>query len=406
MVGCRVRRLPAAGRGRAMSATDTRVILFMGKGGVGKTTIAAGSALLAAEAGERVAVTSTDPAHSLGDALGRSIGSSPMQITPGCHAQQLSGRERLEDSWNEVGGWLRRAFAWAGLDELEAQELTLLPGLEELFALAEVAALAASGRFDTVMVDCAPTAETLRLLTLPEVLGFYLDRFDSQRSLRKTAGDALRRLGDLPIADAQLARATRRLTDELAAVNSLLSADQTSVRLVLTPDLVVIAEARRTQTALSLHGFNTDAVIVNRLLPDGLTDQFTKDWRTAQLARLSDVRSGFGGVDTLMAEMAASEPIGPDALVSLSRGLYEDRAPSAVLGRSQAMVVLTGAEGPELHLPLPQADKAQVDLWAGDGEVHLTVGDHHRNLVLPGALAALEVAGASFVDDVLVVRFR
>ena len=388
-----------------MSSTSARVVLFMGKGGVGKTTVAAGSALLAAEAGERVVVTSTDPAHSLGDVLGAAIGSTPVQVTPGCHAQQLSGRERLEESWAEVGGWLRRAFAWAGLDDLEAQELTMLPGLEELFALAEVVALADSGRFDVVMVDCAPTAETLRLLTLPEVLGFYLDRFDAQRSLRKAAGEALRRLGDLPVADAQVARATRRLADELAGVDSLLSADATTVRLVLTPERVVIAEARRTQTALSLHGYDTDAVVVNRLLPAGLTDGFTVAWRRAQMERLEEVREGFAGVTTLVAEMAATEPIGVEAVADVARGLYGDRVPSERLGRSRPMTVVTGVDGPELHLDLPNVDQDEVDLWAGDGELHVTVGTRRRNLVLPDSLAHHAVAGASMADGTLIVRF-
>lgn len=391
-----------------MNTKPVRVILFMGKGGVGKTTIAAGSAVLAAEAGERVVVTSTDPAHSLGDVLGQTIGSTPVQVTPGCHAQQLSGRERLEESWAEVGGWLRRAFAWAGLDALEAQELTLLPGLEELFALAEVASLVDSQRFDTVMVDCAPTAETLRLLTLPEVLGFYLDRFDS-RSLRQSAGrvahDALRRFGDLPLADAQVARVARRLTNELTGVNSLLSSESTSTRLVLTPERVVVAEARRTQTALSLHGYNNDAVIVNRLLPDGLTDEFTVNLRQAQLARLDDIRSGFGGVDMMVAEMSPTEPIGVTAVTELARRLYSGRTPSDMLGLSQQLAVLTGADGPELHLPLPNVDQGEVDLWAGDDEVHVTVGAHRRNLMLPGALAGHAVTGASFDEDVLVIRF-
>ena len=390
---------------REAQGSGTRVIMFMGKGGVGKTTVAAASAILAAESGQRVVVTSTDPAHSLGDVLGRRIGSVPVQVTPGCHAQQLNGRDRLEESWAEVGGWVRRAFGWAGLDDLEAQELMLLPGLEELFALAEVTSLVDSGRFDTVIVDCAPTAETLRLLTLPEVLGFYLDRFEQQRPLRRAVSETVRRLGDLPIADAQIAGATHRLADELSGVRRLLSADTTSVRLVMTPERVVIAETRRTHTALGLHGYATDAVVVNRLLPEHVSDDFTARWRSAQLERLDEVREGFGGVDTLIAEMSPIEPIGAGTLAEMARVLYDGREPTAVLGTSQPMSVVTGADGPELHLPLPNADRGEVDVWAGDGEIHLTVGAHRRNLLLPDALHGRSVVGASLSDGTLVIRF-
>ncbi len=389
-----------------MSTSATpRVILFMGKGGVGKTTVAAASAILAAEAGQRVVVTSTDPAHSLGDVLGRPIGSVPVQVTPGCHAQQLNGRDRLEEAWAEVGSWLRRAFAWAGLDDLEAQELMLLPGLEELFALAEVTSLVDSGRFDTIIVDCAPTAETLRLLTLPEVLAFYLDRFEQQRPLRRAVNETMRRLGDLPIADAQLAGATRRLADELTGVRRLLSADDTSVRLVMTPERVVVAETRRTHTALSLHGYGTDAVVVNRVLPTEVSDDFTVRWRAAQMERLDEVRDDFGGVPTLVAEMSPVEPIGPVALGELAKALYDGRDPAGLLGAGQPMSVVTGPGGPELHLPLPNVDRSDVDMWEGDGEIHLTVGAHRRNLLLPDALRGMSVAGASLVDGTLIVRF-
>ncbi|MEN3271700.1 MAG: arsenite/tail-anchored protein-transporting ATPase, partial [Actinomycetota bacterium] len=225
--------------------TATRVLLFTGKGGVGKTTTAAATALRCADDGLRTIVLSTDPAHSLADAFDVPLGPLPVEIAPNLHGQQLDAQDRLEDTWADIQSYLLKVFAWAGLDGVEAEELAVLPGLDEVFALADIREHAWSGQWDVVVVDCAPTAETLRLLSLPEVLSWYMERvFPTARNVNKVLSPVLGRATKLPIADDDVFGALARFYERLAGVRELLTdAQRTSVRLVVNPERMVIAEA-------------------------------------------------------------------------------------------------------------------------------------------------------------------
>ncbi|MFM7070131.1 MAG: ArsA family ATPase, partial [Actinomycetes bacterium] len=235
-----------------------RVLLFTGKGGVGKTTTAAATALRLADAGLRVAVTSADPAHSLADSFGVPMGSQLVEVAPRCWAQQIDARERLEASWGEIREWLLELFDWAGVDSVAAEELSVVPGLDELFALTELDELCGSGEYDVVLVDCAPTAETIRLLSLPDVLSWYMDKFfPLSRRVTRMVGPVVSRLTSVPVADEKVFSAGQRLYDRLDGVRRILSDPAvTSVRLVVNPERMVLAEARRTYTYLSLFGYH------------------------------------------------------------------------------------------------------------------------------------------------------
>ena len=248
---------------------STRVLLFTGKGGVGKTTTAAATALHLARAGSKVLVTSADPAHSLADSMGVELGSEPAEVRPRCWGQQLDARERLEQSWHEIRAWVLEVLDWAGVEAIEAEELAVIPGLDELFALTELDTLVRADEYDVIVVDCAPTAETIRLLSLPDILSWYMDRlFPASRRMSKVVGPVLGRLTSLPIADDTVFAAGQRFYDQLDGVRRILAdPSATSARLVVNPERMVIAEARRTFTYLSLFGYQVDAVVVNRVLP-------------------------------------------------------------------------------------------------------------------------------------------
>ena len=252
----------------------TRILLFTGKGGVGKTTTAAATALRCAEAGLRTVVLSTDPAHSLADAFDVPLGPLAAPIVGTLWGQQLDAQERMEESWHEIQGWLKEVFAWAGVDGFEAEELSVVPGLDEIFALTDIKQYATSGDWDVVVVDCAPTAETIRFLSLPDILARYMERlFPVGRRLNKVASPVLSRLTSLPMAGDDVFAATRRFYDRLEGVREILTDPATtSVRLVVNPERIVIAEARRTYTYLSLFGYRVDAVVANRLLPEAVAD--------------------------------------------------------------------------------------------------------------------------------------
>src|SRR5919107_5768233 len=260
-----------------------RVLLFTGKGGVGKTTTAAATAALAASRGLKTLVLSTDPAHSLADAFDVPLSAAPTEVQPGLSAMQVDSQRAFERSWREVQDYLRSVLERAGVDALQAEELTVLPGAEEVLALLELRRQAASGLFDLVVVDCAPTGETLRLLALPDALRWYVDKvFPAQRRVLKAVRPLVGRVAHLP--EDRVFEAVSRLHAELTEVHDLLTAPGTSVRLVLTPEAVVVAESLRTLTSLALYGYRVDGLVANRVFPADSDDPWLRGWAEALLA--------------------------------------------------------------------------------------------------------------------------
>ncbi len=384
-----------------------RVLLLTGKGGVGKTTTAAATALRLADAGHRVVVTSADPAHSLADSFGTDLGPTPTEIAPRCLAQQLDARERFEESWSDIRDWLLSVFEWAGVEAVEAEELSVLPGLDELFALTEIQTLCASGEHDVVVVDCAPTAETIRLLSLPEVLGWYMDRlFPASRRLHRVVGPALSRLTRLPVADDQVFAAGQRFYDQLDAVHRILADPAiTSARLVVNPERMVVAEARRTYTQLSLFGYHVDAVVVNRVLPDEVDDPWFDGWRATQAEHLASIEEGFAPVPVLRSHLAPTEVVGPDALRAVAADLWSEHDPVARLVAGRPLRVDREADGFVLTVQLPFADRGDVDVTRSGDDLFITVGPHRRSLALPEALRRRDVTSARVADGALRVGF-
>ena len=302
-----------------------RILLFTGKGGVGKTTTAAATALACSRSGLRTAIMSTDPAHSLGDAFDRELGDELTEVAPKCFAQQLDAQLRMESSWAEIREYLRAVFDWAGLEGIEAEELSVLPGLDEIFALSDIKSFAQDGSWDALVVDCAPTAETIRLLSLPDVIGWYMERiFPLGRRLTRLAGPVVSRIaGGVPVAGDEVFGATERFYERLEGVKELLTdVDRASVRLVVNPERMVIAEARRTYTYLSLFGYRVDAVIANRLLPDDVVDPWFAHWKELQAEHMVAIEEGFAPTPILRARLADREVVGLEALDDLATEIY------------------------------------------------------------------------------------
>jgi arsenite-transporting ATPase len=406
-----------------------RIVLFTGKGGVGKTTLAAATAAQLARSGRKTLVVSTDPAHSLGDALEADLAGDPTEVDGlvGLFAAHVDARGLAEGAWERLREHLRTLLAGAGVDELVADELTVLPGVEELLALGAVRRAAQSGPWDVVVVDCGPTAETLRLLALPEAVGGYLERlFPAHRR-------AVRGLlaGASPAARQATRHAAERwdrtadaldlLADDLAGLRAMLSSPGTGIRLVLTPERVVAAETRRTLTALALHGLRVDGLVANRLVPPPppAAGGVAADWLRERAAEQAAVLSELDGVGTPLRTVGyrAAEPTGVAALLELAGDLWGDDDPGAAPGDDPAGPLLrvrrTAGDGRsadsafELALHLPGAGAGSLDLARiGDDELAVTASGVRRLVALPAALRRCTVTGARLEGDDLHVAFR
>jgi arsenite/tail-anchored protein-transporting ATPase len=385
----------------------TRVLLFTGKGGVGKTTTAAATALRCADAGARTMVLSTDPAHSLADAFNRPLGELSVEIEPGLWGQQLDAQDRMEEAWDEIQGWLLEVFRWAGLDALEAEELSVIPGLDEVFALTDIKRHAESGEWDVVVVDCAPTAETIRLLSLPDVLRRYMERlFPVGRRVNKVVSPLLGRVSDLPVAGDGVFSATERFYARLDGVRELLAdPGRSSVRLVVNPERMVIAEARRTYTYLSLFGYHVDAVVANRLLPEAVDDPWFDRWRAAQGEHLDSIEEGFAPLPVLRAELSPSELVGSDALRGFGAALYGELDPSSRLHEGERIRVVRRGARSTLVVDLPFAAKEDLELGRRGDELLIRVGPHRRSVLLPDSLRRQRVTDAALRSGRLRVVF-
>jgi arsenite/tail-anchored protein-transporting ATPase len=383
-----------------------RILLFTGKGGVGKSTIAAATASLAAESGRRTLVLSTDAAHSLADALGVTVGDEPEQVATDLFVHQVDAQRRFEQSWAEIQGYLLSVLEVAGVDPVAAEELTVIPGAEEVLALLELRLHALSEEWETVIVDCAPTAETLRLLALPEALGWYMTRvFPVERRVVKALKPVLTRAVGVPMPEDDVFSAVERLHAELDEVRAMLTGPEAGVRLVLTPEQVVLAEARRSFTTLSLFGYRVDGVIANRVFPGGGEDPWRQGWVDAQAEVLAEVEQSFAGLPVWRSEYRRTEPVGVPELVDLGRALYGGADPLDVPRSGEPLRITRSSDGALLRLRLPFVGHGDVELARDGDDLVVTVASYRRLLTLPAGLARRRVAGARVEAGELQVRF-
>ncbi|MEO5662938.1 MAG: ArsA family ATPase [Nocardioides sp.] len=384
-----------------------RILLFTGKGGVGKSTIAAGTATLSAASGQRTLVLSTDAAHSLADAFGAPAGAEPTEVAPGLFVQQVDAQLRFEQSWAEIQSYLLRVLDVAGVDPVAAEELAVIPGAEEVLALLELRAQALSGEWDVIIVDCAPTAETLRLLALPEALGWYMERiFPVERKIVKALGPMLSKAAKMPMPEDSVFGAIERLHAELDEVHGLLTGQDASVRIVLTPESVVLAEARRSYTMLSLFGYRVDGVVVNRIFPTEDADEWRARWVAAQTVILGQVSESFAGLPQWRSVYRTGEPVGVDALGELAREVYGDADPLEVPEGTGPFRITRSSDGAVVHLALPYVTRDEVGLARHGDELVVSVASYRRLLTLPPGLGRHQITGARVVGGELQVRFK
>jgi arsenite/tail-anchored protein-transporting ATPase len=386
-----------------------RTILYTGKGGVGKTSVAASTARACARAGLRTLVLSTDPAHSLSESLEVELGADPRPAGAGLWGQEVSAQVEMELHWSGVQDWLSELFLDRGLDRISAEELTVPPGMDELFSLLRLQRAHRSGEWEAIVVDCAPTGETLRLLAFPDVARWWIEKvFPLERQILATAGPIARWMLDIPLPTHAVFSDIKRLSENLIEMNGILrDRERTTVRLVMNPEKMVINEAMRTFTYLNLYGYLTDAVVVNRVFPTEVGEYFA-GWRRVQEQHLQLVSSAFSPVPVLCAPFFDHEVVGSQMLDRLAAALFDAQAldPAAVLHDSITQQLDVTERGACLRLPLPLAEKNKIELKKAGLELIVGVNGQRRTIALPSALAGFEPTGARFDDGALEVTFH
>ena len=381
-----------------------RIIRYTGKGGDGKTSGAAATARRCAAAGLRTVVLSTDPAHSLSDSLETPLGGEPTQIEEHLFGQEVQAQDEMERHWEGVQEWLGDLLAQRGVDRISAEELTVPPGMDELFSLLWIKHHHEEEAFDCVIVDCAPTGETLRLLSFPDVVTWWLEKvLPWERRLAPFA----RTLFDVPMPGEAVFDDIERLARNLVAMNGILrDRSRTSIRLVMNPERMVVKEAMRTFTYLNLYGYLTDAVVVNRVLPEDVAGGYFAAWREAQHEQLELVRSAFAPLPILEAPFFDREVVGPEMLDQLAERVYGGRDPAELFHHELERELVTDNGTATLRVPLPFAERGELELKKIGLEVIVRVGGQKRTIVLPPAMSAYATSGARFEEGALRIFFE
>ncbi|MGB6836922.1 MAG: ArsA family ATPase [Dehalococcoidia bacterium] len=385
-----------------------RILLYTGKGGTGKTTAAAATALRAAELGYRTVVVSTDAAHSLADSLETELGPEPTLVAPNLWGQETDVYYNLEKYWGTIQGWLKALLAWQGMDELVAEDIALVPGMEELANLLWVNRHAQSGEFDLVIVDCAPTGETLRLLAFPESAHWWVDKvLPVERRLAQVFGPVIHPLTGMPVPKREVFDAAQELLEQLIDLYRLLSdRAHSSVRVVVNPERMVIRESQRLFTYLNLYGYVTDAIICNRLLPDSLDHRFFGRWQKAQRAHYRLIEEAFAPIPILTAPLMPDEVVGTERLRELAAHIFGDEDPTRIFYPWVAQEVRSEDGRMVLSLGMPFVSKAEISLAQRGDELMVRVGPHTRNVLLPHSLAGRTATGARMEGDRLYIYFE
>lgn len=385
-----------------------RIVLYTGKGGVGKTSVSAATAVRCAELGYRTVVVSTDAAHSLADSFDLPLGPEPTPIAPNLWGQEIDLLYQMEKYWGKVQEYLTAIFAWRGMDELVAEETSVLPGMEELASLMQITYLNDLGEFDVIIVDCAPTGATLQLLAFPEMARWYLEKiFPIERKAMQLARPILKAMVDMPLPDDELFDTVAELIRQLDRMHGLLSdPDRTTARLVLNPEKMVIKEAQRAFTYLNLYGYATDLIICNRMIPGQVSDGYFSSWREIQSRYHQMVEEAFSPLPILDVPLFDQEVVGLEMLRKMALAIFGDQDPAQVFYKGKTQQIIKKDQHYQLSLPLPLVDRSRIHLTkTAHDELVIRIGNWKRNLLLPRVLAGLEVAGARYEGDQLIVTF-
>ena len=386
-----------------------RIIVFTGKGGVGKTSIAAATALRCSQLGHRTVVMSTDLAHSLADSLDLPLGPEPKLVAPNLWAHETDVYHNLEAHWGTVKDWLEALMAWRGMDKLVADEMAVLPGMDELANLLWINRHRDSGNYDVIVVDAAPTGETLRLLSFPDVLGWWMQRlFPIQRKAMGVARPLLKSFIDLPLPSDEVYASIEKLFGQLEDLHKrMVDPDQSSIRLVFNPERMVVKEAQRTYLYMNLFQYPCDMAICNRVIPAEVEDPYFAHWKETQAKHVELAREAFTPLPMRLVPLFDDQVVGLEQLGRMAEALFPGQDdPAGVFYRGQPHTIEAAEDGYRMTIKLPTAVKGEVALRRVGDELFVRVGPYRRSIMLPRTLVGLEPRGAKLDEGVLTIRFE
>lgn len=387
---------------------NPRILLFTGKGGVGKTTIASATGVRASELGYRTLLMSSDPAHSLADALDQELGPEPKQVDNNLFAQEIDVYYTIQKYWGTLRDYILRVFRWQKIDEIIAEELAVLPGMEEGASFLWVEKFYREAEFDLIIIDSAPTGETLKLLSLPQVGQWWMDRiFPIHRRVAKSLGPMVRLVTDVPIPEEDTYQAVEDLYGRLLSIHQVLSdPEANSIRLVINPERMVIQEARRTYTYLGLYGYPVDAAIVNRILPEETSHSVFRNYLEAQKNYLAEIREAFAPLPIFHVPHIGEEVFGMPLLRRIGAQLYGDKDPTTRFMREKPYDLKAEDGTYLLGIYLPLAEKGEVSVMQYGDHLVVQIRNQRLNYFLPRFLAYYNAASARLENSWLRVRFE
>ena len=392
-----------------------RILLFSGKGGVGKTSLAAATGVQLARLGYRTLVMSVDPAHSLADSFDLETSlfhektGDPYPIGDKLAIHEVNIQKEIKRHWREISAYVISVLRTTGISDVEAEELAILPGMEELSAMMWVNQFRREQRYDVIVLDCAPTAESMRFVSMPTTLDWYMKHiFPFQRTVLKAVRPLANRVSPVELPTDSYFANIQDLFGKLDGIDELLENPRvTSVRLVTNPEKMVLRETQRAFVYFSLHGLTVDGIIVNRVLPEAITDSFFAEWRESQQRVLAEIDAYFSPVPVRRVPLFTHEVLGAERLQELARALYADDEDPAAVTRTEAPYSFTKRDGHfEVQLQLPFAVKGEVGLFKKGDELVVQIGTLRRHIGLPTSMAALTPAHAKLENKVLTVEMR
>ncbi|SMP63400.1 ArsA family ATPase [Anoxynatronum buryatiense] len=384
-----------------------RIILYTGKGGVGKTSVAAATAAKCAAKGLKTLVVSTDPAHSLGDSLEVKLTPEPEEVAPNLWAQEIDSIHEMEQGWGKVQHYLTELFTAKAVKDITTEELTMFPGMEDLLSLLRVLQYYKEGRFEVIIIDCAPTGESLALLSFPDMFRWWMEKlFPLKKKAIKVMGPVMQPLLGIPMPSSDVMNEIDNLYYHLDEMKQLFSNKEiTSIRVVVNPEKMVIKEAQRSFTYLNLYDFNVDAIVVNRVIPDTVTDDYFMVWKDIQQKYRKEIIDSFSPLPIYYAPLFETEVVGMHMLNRMAEAVFGDETPEAIMYTGRSQVIEKTEQGYRLTIHMPFADKGEINLNQKGDELLIRVGSRKRNITLPRTLLNYTIQKAKFEESSLHIEF-